>query len=265
MPEDDVQPGMDQGLGSRFLEDALNGTQDQDEPRGAPEPASQPQRSGGLRPLIRQKLKNIEELEAKLIDPQGSGSYTRTNEHGQEIFDYVSMQVDQAKLNKLNRELSDLKERDREYATTTEQRNQRAYTMAKEFLGRELSKIPEATRKRTGEIFGQVFSSMVNNGAFAKSDMADRNAVQAVLNQILDTAYGSALRNAQGGQEGAQPASGYDEGDEDQRRPPKEDEMDPFTRDLMGAYHRRKQGTMTVAEAKRRQAEAQRKSREASQ
>jgi hypothetical protein len=253
----------DMNLGSRFLEDALSGAPDDDAPRGQtppeqPKTQEQPRRAGGLQPLIAQKLKQIKEIEARLTDPAGSGAYNKTNEHGNEIFDYVSMQADQAKLGKLSRELMDLKDRDRDYANTSEQRKQKAQQAAREFLNAEIVKVPEKQRKQTGQIFSQIFQSMITEGHFSKANMDDRQALMAVLNQIMDTAYGNALRSSRAAPDARQPAGSYDDGDEDQASEKPADEDDPFTKSFMDAYDHRKQGGKSVAEIKRQAAKATR-------
>lgn len=253
-----------QSMADSILDEALTagvspGEGQEDE--AAPAVDEQPrQRSGGLQPLIAQKKRQIKEIEDKLLNPNESGAYTRTNEHGGRVFDYVAMQQDQVRLNRLRDELSELRERDRDQQTLAQQRNDQARRMARDVLNSELAKMPEGMRKQVGEIFAQIFQQMMNAGSFAKQDMADRNALRAVLNQIVDTAYGNALRRQQqgdSGQQGAPAPANYDEGDEVPEKNQEEEEDDPFTKSLMAAYDRKRSGRMTVAEMKRQQAAAQ--------
>lgn len=261
-------------LADQVLEDALN-AEHRDDPghRGAEgdagsvdlpsPPPQQATRQGGLQPLIDRKKKEIKALEDKLLNPEGSGAYTRTNEHGNQIFDYVEMQRDQVRLNQMRDQLTELRDRDRHQQQTTQQRNEQARRTARSFLAAELQRMPENLKRPIAEAFGQIFQAMERQGSFAKPDMADQNTLKGVLNQVFDTAYGSALRRS-GATPGQSPApSGFSEGDEAPQKQEEGENEDPFTQNLMYAYDRKRQGRMTVAQMKRQEREAAKK--EASQ
>lgn len=251
--------------GSSFLEDQLDGGgqgHDDDAPRqGARDGASDLQpserrRSGGLKPMIQRKEKEISDLEDKLLNHREKGEYAYKTEDGRTMFDSVAFGEDQVRLQKLQRELSKMERQDEQYARTSEKRTASAYQAARAYRDREIQKVPENLRPAVSQAFSQIFKSMADQGTFAGSQYAERDAVNAVLGQIMDTAYGNALRR--GDVSGPAP-SGFDEssGADDRKKDDDAPEEDDFTNNLMYAYDRVKRAkSMTVGEAKRAAREA---------
>lgn len=251
-------------LGSRFLEEALGDAPEQDHEREpappvAAAPPAEPRRQGGLQPLVERKRKELMDLEKKISTHRETKAYTRQGSDGSEFFDYVSMQEDQVKMGIAARELAELKERDREYATTAQTRRNTAVQMAKTFLNKELAAMPEGLRNATAKAFGQMFREVTDENTWAKQEYADRAKVQRIIEQLFNTAYGAAVRQgAAPSVDGAPAASGLDARDEARRKPnPTAADEDDFTNNLMYAYDRRRQGSQTVAQAKAAAREAQ--------
>lgn len=251
--------------GSSLLEEMMQyGAQ---EPEPAPPPPKQEEparRPGGLAPMIARKRQEIIELEKKIETHEETGVYTKKNDDGQSYFNYVAMQTDTIKLQKLNRELNELRQKDTELNSLAQQRSQKVAGAAKIFLERELAKTEERLRKPAREMFLRIIGQMMQRGEFSQQKYADSELVKSTFDQVFNAAYGYAARNASGGssmrREGAPPSGGYDERDDSElpRNPTDQDE-DDWTNNLMYAYNRKKQGSMTVAEMKRRQAEAAKK------
>ena len=254
------------GLGSRFLEEALNVNDDtfRDEPpRREPEP--EPLRTeprppqGGVRPALERKRREIIDLEKKIEGHRQTKVYEAKDANGGTYFDYLAMQEDQVRLQKFTREYNELKERDRELQTQNQSRNQRLQEMARTLLNKELPRVREDIRKSTAEMFAAIFKQTVSAGSLNKPEYASRDAMQQALDQMFDAAYGSALRRARPGAEvdanGAPGDLGYDEADEPRVKKPVVDDEDDFTNNLMYAYNQRKRASLTVAEAKKQAAE----------
>lgn len=219
----------------------------------APEP---PRRQGGLAPAIARKRAEVLALEKKIREHRTTGAYSKKHEDGSEYFDFVSMQEDTANLGIITRELAELKDRDRELSTNQQQRSQRVTRLAKEFLDSEIPRLPEPMRKGAREMFVKIFGQALDNGTFSDQKYADRAKVVEVLGQILDAAYGHVARSG-GASQTRPPDGGFDEKNESRRPPPTDEDEDDFTNNLMYAYTRSKGGSLTVAEAKRLQREAQ--------
>ena len=240
--------------GSRFLEEALGGeTQvDDDAPRTV-EPPRAPA-SGGLKPMIERKRKEIIDLEKKLEEHETHGTYTKKGTDGQSYFDYVSMQRDTTVLGRLRREYEELRERDREFATRATTQAGRAEQIAREYLNAELPKVPEAARTATGQNFAEIFKQMRDSGEWTKAVYADRAKVQVAIEQIYDAAFGRALRQTNSAPPGS---SGLDASSDQRAKPDPNAGDDDFTSNLLYAHDRVKARGMTVAEAKRQALAAQ--------
>jgi len=250
-----------------ILEEMMQyGQQAEPEPAPPPEPKrEEPQRRpGGLAPMISRKRQEIIDLEKKIETHEETGVYTKKSEDGQSYFNYVAMQKDTVTLQKLNRELNELQRKDTELTGMAEQRSKKVASAAKLFLDRELAKTEERLRKPTREMFLQIVGPMLQRGEFSQQKYSDNELVRQTFDQVFSAAYGHAIRNANGGssvrKEGAPPPGGYDERDDSQRpRNPNDEDEDDWTNNLMYAYNRKKQGSLTVAEMKRQQAEAAKK------
>jgi hypothetical protein len=255
MENSDVRPEDDTALSSsRILEEALGEAPsfNADSPSHSTEekvdiPPPSPPASGGLKPMIDKKRKEIIELEKKMETHRETGAYSKTGGDGNSYFDYVSMQEDTARLQRMNRELTELRERDRDFATRATTQAQRAQGLARKYVERELPKVPERARKLVAQTFVEIFKRI----DWSRPDYADQAAIQPVVEQIFDTAFGHGLRRSKGAPDAPAADAGYD--DEDDPPPPKKpgEDEDDFTNNLMYAYDRRRRGSMTVAEAKR--------------
>lgn len=243
-------------VGSRILEEALGEVGEREPEHEAPPPAPPQQTQGGLKPMIERKRKEILDLEKRIETHRETGIYTKKSDRGDTFFDYVLMQEDNARLTRLTREYNELRERDREFATRATTQSQRAQAVARAYIDKELPKVPEKARRLTAQMFAEIFKGMLERNEWSKPMYADRAAIQSVVEQMFDTAFGSALRRS-GATPGAAPAaSGLDDGDDPEAPPKPEADEDDFTNNLLFAYDRRRRGSMTVAEAKRAAAAA---------
>jgi hypothetical protein len=231
--------------GSRILEEALGeaGGGEQRQPDDFRPPAT-----GGLKPMIDRKRKEIIDLEKKMETHEETGAYSKRGSDGSTLFDYVSMQKDTVLLGRLKREYDELRERDREFATRATTQSTKAQDLARRYLTNELPKVPEATRKLAGEMFASIFKGMMDRNEWAKPVYADRAKVQEVIEQIFDTAYGHALRRGSTATPGS---SGFDDDDDPKPKPRAQGDDDPFTENLLYAHDRVRRGSMSVADARR--------------
>ena len=246
----DVNPEQEALSGSRILEEMLGGDY-VPEPEPTPPPPPPVSTSGGLKPMIDKKRKEIVDLEARLLSHEENGTYQKKGEDGRSYFDYVAMQKDTVRLQQLQREYSELRERDRDFATRASSQAQRAQAVARAYIDKELQKVPQRARKMTAQMFAEIFKGMLERNEWSKSVYADRAAIQSVVEQMFDTAFGSALRRTAGTPEAPSAPSGYDPEDDAPEKKTPESDDDDFTNNLMYAYDRRRRGSMTVAEAKR--------------
>lgn len=261
MQNSDVNPDDDTAMSSsRLLEEALGASEysGDDEPRRPVAekvelPSPTPSVSGGLKPMIDRKRKEMIDLENKLLNHEKDGAYARKGDDGRSYFDYVAMQKDSVRLQQLKREYDELRERDRDFATRSATQAQRAQGIARRYVERELPKLPERTRKLATQTFVEIFKRM----DWSKPEYADQAAVQGVVEQIFDTAFGRALRASKGAPDAPAAPGGYDVDDDPPPQKAAGEDDDDFTNNLMYAYDRRRRGSMTVAEAKRAAAAAQ--------
>lgn len=232
-------------VGEDFLADALGEGAEQERDEFVAPPPQAPQR-GGYAPLIEQKRKEMRELEAKVENPQAS--YSREGQDGQQpYFDYVQMQVDAVRINKLSREIDELRERERRGQSELSQRNRTAVEVARSVISQELPRLPEHLRAAVKESFAQMFKLLSESGEWGKSAYADRENMRKGLMQMVDTAVGQAHRKVEYG--GTTP-SGSEPGQPGQPKS-SEPEEDDFTNNLMYAFEQRRRGSMTFAEAKK--------------
>lgn len=247
-----------------LVDDLLGDGQQGQEPRGR-EPAddltgTQDRASvGGLKPIIKRKRKEFDELQGKIRNHRETKAYQAKSDDGRVYFDNVSFQEDQAQLIHLNMEIQDLKERDQKIETTAQTRRQTATRLAEQFLARELPRVREGMRQPVREAFAAIFRSMTEQNQWAQSAYADRNAIITVLNQIFDTAFGHAMRNAKNQgpdatNQGSPAPAGYDEGDDPKpRKQGEEEEEDDFTNNLLYAMEKVADKRVSVAEMRRRE------------
>jgi hypothetical protein len=261
MLNSDVHPEDEAAMSSsRILEEALGSSGFEDAPRRSVEekvelPSPPPSASGGLKPMIERKRKEMIDLEKRLLNHEEGGTYTRKGEDGRSYFDYVAMQKDSVLLQQLKREYDELRERDRDFATRAATQSQRAQGIARKYAERELPKVPERARKAAAQMFADIFKRM----DWSKPEYADQSAVQAVVEQIFDTAFGNAIRRSSAAPDAPAASAGYDADDDPPAKKKTGEDEDDFTNNLMYAYDRRRRGSMTVAEAKRAAAAAAQK------
>lgn len=234
-------------LGMQVLDEALGipaqaETEREDAFTPQPEP---PRRTGGYQPLIDAKRKELLDLEKKIETQEQTGVYLDKDQGGGSYFNFVRMNQDQMRINKLNREISELRDQQRTMESERERRKQAATQTARTVAQREAQYLPENLRHPTVEVFAGMVQQITADGEWGKPVYADRAKIEAALVQVFNTAIGEAMRR-QRAQGGAPAASGLDAEQPKETKP--DGEVDDFTNNLMYAYEQKRATRMTVAQ-----------------
>lgn len=257
-------PGNTQLSGEMLVEDVLhealvdNAPDERPVEPEVPQPPPPPPQRDYYEAAIAERRKRLKELQDKVMNHETNRAYVKVGQNGSEYIDIMEMNADQARISALTMEIQQLKEESDRRRHNAQQRREAATQRARAYARQELAKLPEDMRRGVAEKFAELFSAMTQAGGWDKAHYASPvnidNDVAALFKMALGEVAASRLAAPQGGN----PApSGLEGGTEPQREEPQEEELDPFTNNLMYAYERRKKRSMTFAEAKRAQMEGQ--------
>ncbi len=240
-------------LESLLAEGSPEEGQRQEKPTEKTEQRQQQRPSGGFQIQIATLQKQLDELEKKIETHKETGVYITKGSDGQSVFDYVSMQQDISRQATLNRRLQEVKERAREAREFANSHTQTVTKFAQAFLRREINSYPPEMRKKLAEQFAKSFEYLRDQGTWSDSMYQDKAKLVNGLQAVMNTALGVVARDQYRSKDHAGKPSGFEEGDEEQprRKEEPENDDDDFTRALMGAYEKRKIGSMSVAQRRR--------------
>lgn len=241
----------DNPTGRDFLDDALatppQGVE-QEPPAPPPVPVAPSQPTGGYAPLIAAKRKEMQAMADKIRTHRDTGVYIYKTAQGEERFDNIAFQEDNATLTVLNRELDDLIRKQDEHQRLVAQRVAAINEVARQVFRREIAKVPQAQHRAIAEHFAEVFRS-IPESEWAKPIYANRAHMESAILQLVQTAYGrAAFTNYKGA-----PPTGLDD-DPAPEKPESEDDVDDFTNNVLYALEQRQARSMSVADQRRAQA-----------
>lgn len=215
-----------------------------------------------LTEVIKRKRREVSDLEKKIETHRETNAYMKAGSNGEHYFDRVAMDEDIVRIGRLNREIGELGEQAREREKQGGERLQLARQLARQLAEREVKLVDQALRPTVTQNFVAVFNGMASAGEFGKSVYANRQTLDALLNQMWENALGNAVRRHMTGanqQPGQPAATGFDGADV--QRPPDQsvNNEDPYTNNVMAAYENvKKRKSMTFAESKAAERERQR-------
>lgn len=231
-----------------YLDEALGATEAPPEPQRAPTPPAV--HEGGFGPMIEKTRKELLKLEDKMDNHRTTGAYIVRTDSGREEFDYMAHQEDMMRIQRLNRELDDLRRRQDDHLRLMESRKTQAAEMARTIFNREMQRMPKDMHRPAAEQFARIFTTLPDN-EWAKSMYADRSVLEQAIMQLIDTAIGRVRRASW---------SGAPQSDSDADVAPKqeapEDDVDDFTNNVLYAFQERRKQSMTIAERRRAEAAA---------
>lgn len=231
-------------------------------PAAVPVPPRRPSGGqGGLRPLINQKSKTLNELLNKLANHKSTGVYMTKLANGQEQFDYSGLEEDKAKRDQLMHEINQLERRERDFADTALDRKQRAQQIAVQVF-RDLSRSLEDPIKRlVAEQYATTVKEAGERNEWAKPEYADQQAIQNALTAVFDATEGSVRRRMRSGDLQAPASSGLDSGHDPKKQGAAEVEPeDAYANQAVDMYTQRKQSRgLSIADLRRQQFEAAQK------
>lgn len=213
-------------------------------------PSVPPVHQGGHGPLIESKRKELAALEDKMERHRETGAYVYRTASGKDEFDNMAYQEDMVRIQRLNRELDDLRRKQDDHARLSESRRAAANETARMVFKRESARMPADMQKPVAEQFARIFTELPAS-EWARPIYADRAVLEQAILQLIDTAIGRARRTTWQGS----PQSGLDgDGQPEPEKPV--DDVDDFTNNVLYAYEQRQKQSMTIAQRRRAEAEA---------
>lgn len=226
----------------------------QPDPAQAAVEQAAPPSATALTEAVKRKRREVSELEKKIETHRETNAYMKRSDNGEHYFDRVAMDEDIVRIGRLNREIGELNEQAREREKQGGERLQLARQLARTLAQREVELVEPALRNAVTQNFVAVFNGMATAGEFSKSTYANRQTLDALLNQMWENALGNAVRRHMTGanQQSGQPAaSGFDGSDTKRPAEPSVNNEDPYTNNVMAAYENvKKRKSMTFAESK---------------
>lgn len=249
---------LDLNLGEQVMEEALAPKHDEREQgpvSGLSDAQGQSRSASAIQSLIGQKQKQIKEIEQRIETHRDTGAYSAKDEHGNPYFDFMRMQEDNSKVNRLQREVNDLKDQQRDFERTSASRTEQAKRSARATAEREKVALDPELWREVATTFTEVINGMTAGGEWAKAKYSDATHMEAVITQAWEASLGHVVRRRSTAKVSGNPASqGFDGSQANKNEAPPAPEDDPFTNNLMYAYERRAKRGMTFAEQKRAQA-----------